>query len=197
MKTKLIFLLFAGLITIVSCKKDKEETTPSNSNNNNTTTATMSFKVNGINYTATSFNNTLISASQGGQQGKRLDIRGSFDSGKTLILTVSNWNWQNPPANGILVKKYDTQTIGPNTSCQDIGGATYCDGALGTYLLSMSDYHMTFSDTIQGYVQITSCDAANKKVSGSFSFITSDISETIFDTIQGTFANQVYTVSGK
>lgn len=193
MRTKLSFWLLLGFITFISCKKDKE-VSPSNSNP--ITTATMDFKINGINYSATSYNNTLISASQGGQSGKRLDIRGSFDSGKTLILTVSNWDWQNPPANGIVVKKYDTQLMGTNTVCQDISGNTYCDGALGTYMFQ-SSFHMTVSDTIVGYIQISSCDATNKKVSGNFSFITSDLSETLFDTIQGTFTNQVYTVSSK
>lgn len=191
MKTKLSFLLIVGLITMISCKKDAE-TTPSNSTPTNTS-GTMSFKINGTTYSCTSYNNTLVNASQAGQTGKRMDIRGSFDGGKTLILTVSNWDWQGPPANGVLVKKYDTQTLGPNTVCQDIGGGTYCDGALGTYMFG-SSFHMTISDEIEGYIQVSSCDAANKKVSGSFYFITSDISETVFDTIEGTFINQVYTV---
>ena len=191
MKTKISLMLIIALIAVVSCKKDKEAN-PSGNNPVNSA-ATLSFKINGVNYTSTVFNNTLIDASQNGQSGKRLDIRGSFDSGKMLILSVSNWDWQNPPINGIVVKKYDTDIMGVNTVCQDYSGVTYCDGALGTYILG-SEYHMTFSETIPGYIQISSCDAASKKVSGSFYFVTSDMSETVFDTIEGTFTNQVYTV---
>lgn len=190
MKTKMSLLLVACLISIIACKKDKT-TSPGSSTPVNTS-GTMNFKINGTNYSATSYNNTLINASQGGQTGRRLDIRGSFAGNKTLVLTVSNWDWQNPPLNGIVVKKYDTQTIGPNTVCQDISGGTYCDGALGTYLFG-SSYHMTISEVAEGYIQISSCEATNKKVSGSFYFITSDLSETVFDTIEGTFTNQVYT----
>jgi len=195
MKTKLFLMILMGVLAFSSCKK--EDTTPDPAPVTPVVTdASMSFTKNGTAFTCTSFNNTLLIQSGTGQQGRRLDIRGSFDNGKTLIVSVSNCDWQNPPVNGVLVKLYDTRLGGPNAECQDIDGTTYCDGALGTYMLTSSTYHMTISDEIEGSVTITSCNATEKKVSGSFSFITSDFGETVFDTIQGTFANQVYVVSG-
>lgn len=191
MKTKVTLFLLAGLMAIMSCNKD-EETTPEPTTPV-TPTGTMNFTKNGTAYSCTSFNNTLTI--QSAQKGRRLDIRGSFDNGKILIVSVSNCDWQNPPADGVLTKLYDTRLGGPNASCQDIDGYTYCDGALGTYMMTTSNYHMTYSDETEGSVTITSCTPSEKKVSGSFSFITSDISETTFDTIQGTFVNMVYVVN--
>ncbi|PKP21494.1 MAG: hypothetical protein CVU05_06640 [Bacteroidetes bacterium HGW-Bacteroidetes-21] len=190
MKIKLALLLMVGAFSFISCNHD-DETTPTPTSPTSST-ATLNFTINGTSYSSTSFNNTLVSASQSGQSGNRMDIRGTFDSNKTLILSVSNWDWQNPPTNGVLVKKYDTQVSGPNADCQTISGTMYCDGALGTYMFG-SDYHMTISQDA-GYIEITSCDPTSKKVSGNFYFLASDISETVFDTIQGTFTNQVYII---
>ncbi len=193
MKTTAYLFLLAGFLTFASCNNDDDNTDPTPATPA-TTAGTMSFTKNGVSYTCTSFNNTLLIQSGSGVQGRRLDIRGSFDNGKILIVSVSNCDWQNPPANGVLVKLYDTRIGGPNSACQDVGGYTYCDGALGTYMMTSSNYHMTFSEDIEGSVTISACNTTDKKVSGSFSFITSDAAETVFDTIQGTFANQVYTV---
>jgi len=122
-----------------------------------------------------------------------MNIQGNFGNGNSLVLSVSNWDWQNPPANGVLEKIYDTHLTGTNMACQEISGSNLCDRAMGQYINDLI-HDATISDTISGYIQITLCDTVNKKVSGRFSFITTDLNQTMYDTIQGSFANQPYTV---
>lgn len=192
MKSRLFLFLCMGLMLgFVACNNDDDDdVTPTPTN---TTGATMTIVMNGTTYTGSGFNNTLLGATDQGKYGWRMDIRGNFNSGKQLILSVSNWDFQNPPTNGIIVKTYDTDILGPNTVYIEEGGYTYADGALGTYMVSTSDFQMTTSDQ-HGYIRISSCDPSAKKVSGDFSFITLSMSDSDTTTFSGSFSNQSYSV---
>jgi len=192
MKSKIFLFLCIGLMLgFVACNNDDDDdgVTPVAT----TTGGSMTVVMNGTSYTASGFNNTLLGGTDQGRYGWRMDIRGSFNSGKQLILSVSDWDFQNPPTNGIVVKTYDTDWMGPNTVYLEDGGITYADGALGTYMVSSSDFQMSTSNE-HGYIRITSCDPSAKKVSGDFSFITLSMDETDTTTFSGTFSNQIYTV---
>ena len=95
----------------------------------------MTIEIDGVAQTTTGFNNTLISLTQNGEVGRRLDLRANIGS-DMLIITVSNWDFQNPPNDGVLTKIYETNTIGnltTNKVCTTRPTGNFCDGGLGTY----------------------------------------------------------------
>ena len=110
MKNVLVFLLLS--LCLFSCGNDDII------ENVNTEEGIMEVEKNGVLFTVTSFNNTLEEVVEEGEVARRLDIRGEVDGG-TLFVSISNWDWQNPPANGVLEKSYDTDDtfdVGPNLS---------------------------------------------------------------------------------
>lgn len=186
---KLIFLSCL-ILSIVSCKKDDPEEMKT------TNDAVMEVEKNGTSYTITDFTNTLLSQPQGGQTGRRLDLRGDVDGG-TLILSIANWDWQNPPENGILEKTYDTNEdfeVGPNAQCMDINGGTYCDTGLGTYLVSNSTTYTSegIEDESFGSITIIENDPSEKTVSGNFDFTVIEFFTEEKITFKGTFSNLKY-----
>ena len=185
MKNLMLFFLL-GLLSM-SCGNDDD-------NNMNTDEEIMEVEKDGISFTVTSFNNTLLEDVQADEAGRRLDIRGDVDGG-TLIITVSNWNWQNPPENGVLEKIYDTDEDidSSNTDCMEGNNFTYCDGGLGTYILGTKTYLTGVLDNaIPGNITISENDSNNRRVSGSFEFMTTDLFRTEEISFKGTFQNLKY-----
>jgi hypothetical protein len=181
---KLFFqcVLVVTLLATLSCSKDE-------TNNTN-----MKVVKNGTTFTTTSVNATFLIAEELGELVRRLDITATIDGG-LFTITVSNWDWQNPPVDGIITKKYDTNAnvvAGPNTKCKIVGDVGYCDSGLGTYIYK-SDIYSSFDleSEENGLITITQNDPGNKTVSGTFEFITSTFSgEKI--TFSGTFDNIKY-----
>ena len=186
---KKLLYLSCLILFFSACKKDDD---PAKSTND----PIMEVEKDGESFTVTQFNNTLLVDNQGGETGRRLDLRGEVDGG-TLFITVSNWDWQNPPENGILVKNYHTNEDfdqGPDTQCMDDGTFTYCDGGLGTYQISNTE--ILFSEDLEdesfGSITITENDPEAKTVSGSFDFIVTDLFNENIITFKGTFSNLNY-----
>jgi len=181
-----IFISVLALF-IFSCGEDDTETPIMNE-------ASMEVIKDGVMFTATDFNNTLLEENQGGEIGRRLDLRANVDNG-FLIVTISNWDWQNPPENGVLTKSYDTNVddIGPNTDCMMTSSFTFCDGGLGTYLINNETFISEgIDDEESGVITITANDATNRTVSGTFDFIVGNFITNENITLSGTFSNLRY-----
>jgi len=187
MKNVLVFLLLS--LCLFSCGNDDSI------ENVNTEEAIMEVEKNGVLFTVTSFNNTLEEVVEEGEVARRLDIRGEVDGG-TLFVSISNWDWQNPPANGVLEKSYDTDDtfdVGPNTECLAASNVTYCDTGLGTYLVGTNIYMTGISEEAEaGTITISKNDSNNRTVSGSFEFVSSDLFMTEEFSFKGTFRNLKY-----
>ena len=190
MRKSILLILISLIVLASSCKKEDDPDVPEESQ------GTMTVVMNGVTYEQTKFNNTLLSETQAGQKGKRLDLRTTLNGG-TFVVTISNWDWQNPPKAGVLSKTYDIETEGYYTQCKDIGDINFCDGALGSYILNVMKQYMTYDapyDSATGFIRIDKCDAANKKVSGAFDFVAEDLFEGDTIAFHGTFKDLVYRV---
>jgi len=192
MKTNLKRILAVSIIAVfvlAGCNKHDDNTPKPQTLN---LTPTMNIKVNGINYVPTSVVSKITITKQG---GKSLDIIANFNNDQQIVLSVANNPNQNSSDNGIAVKKYDTDFSGPNTICTEISGTTYCDYALGVYLLSNKSFYSNNVIKNTGVVDITSVDEKYKVVSGKFSFKVTDKSKSIVFDLDGDFANQPYTIN--
>lgn len=189
MKTfkKTLTMLLALMIVagISSCKKEDDDTT-----GGNCTGGTFTATINGTAFTGSTYQNTLIRTTQSGTKVKRLDIRATAADGKVLILTVTNLEGA---ANGKCMK-VDTYYNDPLDNYSNSAGY---EGIIGTYMLNSTS---TAGQTMpmpgsEGTITISSCDEANAKVSGSFSFPTSTVAGGGAYDISGTFTNMCYTFS--
>ncbi|MCK8482154.1 hypothetical protein [Psychroserpens algicola] len=191
MKFKLLALALV-VFTFMSCGSD-------DSSDDSPSGGTESFIVikNGVTFEGENINNTLIITSQGDQGARRLDLRCDIDGG-TFILSISNWEFQNPPADGVVVKSYNTNTeMGPDTDCESINGTTYCDEALVTFLIGQEVFISELNDLEDiGDITITSNDASNLEVSGTFDVLLRNFNsqDEEYMTYTGTFTNVSYSV---
>jgi len=191
---KLILFSTIAIGIFSGCSEDDDTNNNNNNNNSSCSGATMSVNFAGSNSTHTAFNNTLLKQQSNGQDARRLDLRTNIANG-TLVLSVSNWDFQNPPENGVLVKSYTTLDFGPGMSCTNISGFDFCDGALVTYVeLSSGTSYFSVGESSGGFVDIDVCDANNKIVSGTFSDILVDFINEDTIEVSGTFSNLCYTV---
>ena len=186
----LLFFVLASL-AIMSCQPDNNPPAP---------TGSMTLTLDSVSHSITAFNNTLYKEVQFGEAGRRLDIRVNVDGG-TLVISVSNWDWQMPPENGILLKTYDTgdlgndsTLVGPNTQCKSGSFADYCDAGMGTFIIGNQQFSSEFVEGIPGWISITNNDATNLTVSGLFEFTAVDLFTEEEKTFKGNFLNLPYTV---
>jgi len=115
---KLIFLSAIAICTFNGCSDDdiddmnmnnnnnSNNNNINNNNNNNFTQCsggTMSVTFRGTNSAPSNFNNTLLNVTQNGLVARRFDLRTIVSNG-ILILSISNWDWQNPPDEGVKEK---------------------------------------------------------------------------------------------
>jgi hypothetical protein len=173
---KIVLLAVFSALVLTSCNKDKEvnENTPSQ--------GSFSCKIDGVPFTATSFNNTLI----GDVSGKRLDIRATDATGKQIIVTVN-----------------DLDVLGTNFS--HLGDSVFVDvfendpvglASVGTLMYTDNSYAMTEMDGGKdaGFVKLNSSDLSSKKVSGVFAFqIYNYVTDETINITDGVFTNVVYT----
>ncbi len=187
------FLLASLLVlTLFNCKK-KNDPSPVNNNAPYGTSecGTLTVKKGNVSYNLTTFNNTLYFEKS--ESARRLDIRGTVDGG-IFVISVSNFDFQNPPENGIKVKTYYEDYL--QNECKKEGEISYCDGLLGTYLKNNKTL-MTVNDEGKGSVVISSIDTNKKRVSGAFNFTVESLeSSEQSDSIpfSGSFSNVCYTV---
>ena len=135
---------------------------------------TFDMTLDGVHFTGKSFNNTLLKATDGGTPGKRVDIRATDASGLQVIITFTDLT---------------TGTTGDGVSTDEyISFEEVMTGDENVFLFTIIDGQESYFFT-EGSLDITSCDAANKQVSGTFSFTDGDIEVT-----NGSFTNMCYTI---
>lgn len=185
MKIKFLVLVLATL-SIVSCSSD-DGNLPSSNDEGQSFTVTRD----GVTFQGENINNTLIRTTQNDQGARRLDLRCDFDGG-TLVLSVSNWEFQNPPDEGVVEKSYNTNTdMGPDTECETIDSITFCDEALVTYLIGNDVYISELNDSdIIGDITIVSNNSQDKRITGTFDVLLRDFNggeEEVYIEHSGTF----------
>jgi len=189
---KKILFVIAAVWLVAACNKNESDTVPACSG------GTMEVLFEDTVYAPVSFNNSLFFETGNGQPRRRLDIRTTV-KGNTVILSVYNWDWQNPPQDGVLAKIYSTLTT--NTSgndCATIDSMLYCEFAEVTFLDSANGSHVYVSmkESYAGFVEITEFDNVTKRFSGTFDAKLTSFLGTEPDTvsISGTFTDLCYLV---
>ncbi len=94
-------------------------------------------------------------------------------------LLIHNWNWQNPPTDGIIDKTYYNCHGSACSTCKDTLGSSFCDGWDFTYLTTPQSYMNAYNNNAA--VDVTDCNEAAQEFSCSFSGImyTSGISDSL------------------
>lgn len=158
--------------------------------------ASMTVIKDGVSHDILVTNNTLVSAIQSGREGRRLDIRCNVDGG-LLVLTVSNWDFQNPPVDGVLEKTYVTNGEESDSDCLSESGFTFCDGGGATYLVDGTNVIFTSEVTgaPKGEIRISKVNESEKTVSGTFDLTTTEFASSGSSfTFSGSFTNLSYLV---
>jgi hypothetical protein len=191
MKTRFFLLFLLGCL-ITSCNSNDDES--------NSSEESMTIIKDGITFEGLNFNNTLILFSQAGEGVRRLDLRSDLEDG-VFILSISNWDFQNPPQEGVIEKIYDTNVdeAGPNTACQEINNINFCDEALISWSVGVTAFvsELGQGDDQIGNITITNNNPESKTVSGTFSAEIRDINapeNTPNTVVSGIFTNLSYTV---
>ena len=182
MKKILFFLLIS--CSFFACSDDDDEMQSEE--------ASLSITKNGQTVAFAEGNHSLI-YQDFGVISNSLYLRFEVDGGM-LVLAVGNWEWQNPPTDGVLEKSYSTTVAGTGSSCQIIGGADLCDSGALSYqvgdLLYIGDDNLK-----ESFIHITDNDGENKIVSGSFDLeVRSFDDETDIIELNGTFENLTYVI---
>lgn len=118
----------------------------------------------------------------------------------TFSVYVKNYEWQSPPAEGVLVKKYNTNVIGESeyNSCGEGDFSDHCDRGNLTYSVYQGAYYecRTQPNIQLGEVEITYIDTINHVVSGNFDAKVYEMFELYPDSIHfnGEFENQPYII---
>lgn len=163
----LSMVALSSLFLLFSCKDDEPEICE-----NGTFIAT----INGKDMDVVSFNNTLVKGKDVaviGMEGKRIDIRAWDADGKQLV---------------IIIRDVSTGKNGDGVSTDEyasfynvIGGNNYFH-----FVIIEDGVSYPFYD---GTLDVTSCDSAKKKISGTFSF-----SDGNFEVTNGSFTNMCYAI---
>jgi len=164
-----VIALFA-IVAVSACKDDDDDKGGMKACQNGAFTA----NINGQSTSATSFNNTLLKGNSGGSAGKRMDIRATDGSGRQLIITISDLS-SGSSGDGVSTDPYipfDDITTGTENS----------------FMFTIIENNVSYT-YIDGALDVTSCDASSKQVSGTFSFSDEDLQVT-----NGTFTNMCYTI---
>jgi hypothetical protein len=133
-----------------------------------------------------------------GEQERAISINAAAGS-DLLILNVSNWGYQNPPANGLLIKTYFSlfdDAGRAKATCLQKGITSYCDSNLITYLEGSTFYSSGFytGDPYETTIKVTANDSAKKTISGEYDAKVQSTSGTVL-ILKGKFTNVSYLVT--
>jgi hypothetical protein len=163
----------------------------------------VTYTIDGENQKVTTVTATLQFETQYDHEGRALYITAAAGASKMLSIAISNWDYQNPPDNGVLTKTYDatfdfeTEEDNDLATCLeltgDYEGVFLCDGALVTYIGDSDIYFSAFDSNTEASVTVTVCSPSKRTISGSFTAKVQnfDSQELI---ITGEFKNVKYTV---
>jgi|SRR5688572_22440139 hypothetical protein len=170
MKKLMKMLGVAALLAVVSLSACSDDSSDSCQN------GTLEMTVNGDAVTGSSFNNTLLKAVSMGTPGKRMDIRATDSDGRQLIISFSDLT-TGTDGNGVTTDDDYIPFDDVLTGTENVFFFTIIDDDGSTYM---------FTD---GTLDITSCDASAKQVSGTFSFSDPD-----FEVTSGSFTDMCYRI---
>lgn len=155
------------MISLSACKQDDPE--PEACEN-----GTFEVTVNGDAVTGNSFNNTLFKGSSAGTSGKRMDIRATDTDGRQFIISFTDLS-TGTNGKGVSTAEY--------TAIDDV-----VTGSENAFFFTIIEGGVSESFT-DGDLDITTCDADAKKISGTFSFSYGDLEVT-----NGSFTDMCYTI---
>ncbi len=180
-KIAIPFAIVAIALTSVLSSCSKNNTT---TNNGTCTSGSMTATLGGTAFTAASFQNTLLKATSNGIDAKRFDLRATNSTGKTLIISISDYR-DGKVGDGMRTGTYYLDaTANPCNSNQ-----TACVGVLVTY-----DNNIYLPVNGSGSVVITACDATAHTISGTISGSVEDMNGNTFTISNTTFTSCCYSV---
>lgn len=164
----------------------------------------FSYTINGESQGKQTTTGFLQSEIQYDHEGRALYLTAAAGITKMLSISVANWDFHNPPANGILTGEYDatfdfeqTDTENPLAECLTLtgnnAGVTLCDGGLVTYILNNDIYTSVFDGNTGASITITECNTGNRTVSGTFTSKVQNFDEQEL-TVTGSFKKVKYIV---
>jgi hypothetical protein len=155
-------LLLLGIVfTFSSCSDDGGEGSK------------FTYKVDGESQKVQTVSGILQFETQYDHEGRGLYITAAEGLSKILSIGVSNWDFQNPPDEGILTGDYDATFDFESTeenpfanNCLELAGegVTLCDGGLVTWISGGSTYYSTFDGETDATITITKCDPIQYQV---------------------------------
>jgi hypothetical protein len=165
--------------------------------------AQFSYTIDGKSASVEHVSASLHSNPRGAHEGRSLNLIflkvGVF---KSLYVDVSNWDFQNPPDNGVLTGEYDaawdyenTQEENPLANCLSTDdGLTLCDGGLVKLFLENDFYSSVFDGNTSATITISKCDPSSRTVSGTFNVKVGLSDGSVQHTVTGSFDNVEYTI---
>ena len=185
-----LFIL-ASAFALTFCGDDDDKNAPQ-----------FSFTIDGVAQEVQITSGILRSEIQHDHEGRALNITAVVKNNKTLSVAVSNWDFQNPPANGVLTGEYDatwdfenTEEENPFANCLSLeGGVTLCDGGLVSLISEGNFYTSVFDGPTDATITISKCDASKRTVSGSFTAKIAGFDGVHQYTVTGNFENLAYIV---
>jgi len=185
-------LILASAFVFTFCGDDDKASAPQ-----------LSYMIDGESVPVENVNGSLQSEIRADHEGRSLNLifvkAGVF---KLLSVAVSNWDFQNPPDNGILIGEYDaawdyenTEEENPLADCLSLeGGLTLCDGGLVTLHMENDLYSSVFEGNTAATITISKCDLNTRTVSGTFNAKVGLLDGSEQHTVTGSFENVKYTI---
>jgi len=188
---KLLLLIFS--ITLTFCGGDDEGGTNK-----------FTYKIDGESQDVITVTGVLQSEIQYDHEGRTLLLTAAAGLDKMISVTISNWDFQNPPEEGVLEGDYDVTwdmedtEENPLADCLQLTGdheeVTLCDGGLVTLISGTDLYFSVFDGNTEGSITITNCNADKHTVSGNFSAKVGSLDGLQQFTVTGSFSNVKYSV---
>lgn len=160
--------------------------------------ASLTLSLDGTNVKITAVTGLMLMDEQNGHEARTLNLTGLTKNGDYLSIQVTNWDFQNPPTNGLVVKKYynlfDGEDGIESADCLEVDEATLCDAGLVTLITDEDDeiYTSAFDEDVAGVIEITS--SKGKKVSGTFDVVLTGFTNEVDLHAKGTFKNIGYRI---
>lgn len=160
------------------------------------------YSIDGISKNVESITGMIESKKQFDHEERSLKINVSNSISQTVTISVTNWDFQNPPKDAIIEAEYDAtfdieamDGANPNGECVALtgsnAGVTLCSGGAITYTLQGDVYTSIFDGNTEATISITKCN--KKKISGSFTADLKTVSGKKLS-VSGTFKNVKYEV---
>ena len=187
--TPRLFILTAAFV-LTFCGDDDNPSVPQ-----------VSYTIDGVPEAVEYSHGDLQLETHAGHEGRSMNITfvkaGVF---KLLSVAVSNWDFQNPPNEGVLTGEYDaswdyenTEEENPLANCLSLqGGLTLCDGGLVTLSLENDTYSSVFDGNTSATITISKCDPTSRTVSGTFNAKVGLLDGSVQHIVTGSFDDVEY-----